>query len=300
MNIKLSLDALQVLDAIDRKGSFAAAAESLYRVPSALTYTIRTLEDDLDIKLFDRSGQRAILTEAGRELLREGRHLLHAAEELQARVLRVATGIETEISIAVSDLIKLSAIYPTLEKFYAQDFGTRIKLLTEVYGGSWDALFSGRADIALGAPGDGPSGGGYSASIIGHVQFCFAVAPHHPLAGQAEPLPNHIIQQYRSVSAADSSRNLPPRTSGILSGQDVLTVPDIAKKAEAQVYGLGVGYLPRKLAEQLATQGKLIIKEVAEPKPDIPAFLAWRSDGGKAQAWLLKELSKLTLEELLP
>jgi hypothetical protein len=56
---KLSLDALLVLDAIARKGSFAAAAEELHRVPSAITYTVQKLEQDLDVQLFDRSGHRA-------------------------------------------------------------------------------------------------------------------------------------------------------------------------------------------------------------------------------------------------
>ena len=88
MSIKLSLDSLEVLDAIARKGSFAAAAESLFRVPSAVTYTVRKLEEDLGVSLFNRSGHRAELTEAGTELLREGRHLLVAATELECRVRR--------------------------------------------------------------------------------------------------------------------------------------------------------------------------------------------------------------------
>ena len=76
--MRLSLDALLVLDAIDRKGSFAAAAVELHRVPSAITYTVQKLEEDLDVLLFDRRGHRAKLTAAGRELLDEGRHLLRA------------------------------------------------------------------------------------------------------------------------------------------------------------------------------------------------------------------------------
>ena len=67
--MRLTLDALIVLDAIDRKGSFAAAAEELHRVPSAITYTIQKLEQGLDVVLFDRSGHRAHLTPAGRKLL---------------------------------------------------------------------------------------------------------------------------------------------------------------------------------------------------------------------------------------
>lgn len=307
MNRKISLEALEVLDAIARKGSFAAAAESLFRVPSAVTYSVRRLEDDLGVRLFDRSGHRAMLTAAGAELLREGRHLLRAANELECRVRRVATGVETELSIAVDDLFAMQAIYPILDAFYAQGLGTRLRLLREVYGGSWDALVAGRADISVGASGEPPPGGGYAMRVLGVVEFQFAVAPHHPLAALPEPLQNHDIQQYRSISAADSSRNLAPRTSGILSGQDVLTVPDIEAKLEAQIHGLGVGYLPKQLAETHAAAGKLVIKQVAEPKPQATSHLAWRTHsdghgggkGGKAQQWLLKRLEKLTLDELL-
>ncbi|MDP3743241.1 MAG: LysR family transcriptional regulator [Methylotenera sp.] len=303
MSLKISIDALEVIDAIARKGSFAAAAESLFRVPSALTYTIRKLEADLGVPLFDRSGHRANLTEAGAELLNEGRHLLDAAQALESRVKRIATGVETDIGIAISDLFNVEPIYEILQDFYAQDFGTRVKLMREVFGGSWDALLSGRADISIGAPGEAPSGGGYSTKLLGHLDFVFAVACNHPLATFAEPLDNQDIIQHRAVAAADSSRNLPPRTSGILSGQDVLTVPDMQSKLEAQVIGLGIGYLPKKLAQRYAEQGKLIIKQVAEPRTLAPTFLAWRNHRkdsmGKAQQWLLKRFEHLALEQLL-
>src|SRR4029078_10885130 len=66
--MRLSLDALAVLDAIDRRGSFAAAALELDHVPSAITYTVRRMEEDLDLLLFDRRGHRAQFTPAGRRL----------------------------------------------------------------------------------------------------------------------------------------------------------------------------------------------------------------------------------------
>ena len=299
MSTKLSLDSLEVLDAIARKGSFAAAAESLFRVPSAVTYTVRKLEEDLGVSLFNRSGHRAELTEAGAELLREGRHLLNAANELESRVKRVASGIETDLAIAIIDLFNFEAIFPILEAFYSQNFGTRIKLLREVYGGGWDALVTGRADIALGVPGDGPPGGGYTTMPLGALEFVYAVSKDHPLAKLAEPLQNLDIMKYRSISAADSSRNLPARTSGILTGQDVLTMPDMRTKLQAQIAGLGVGYLPRKLAEQYVASGELVIKQVAEPRHEVTGFLAWRSNGGKAQQWLLERFQQLTLDEML-
>ena len=96
--MNLTLESLLILDMIDRKGSFAAAAVALDRVPSALTYSVRKLEDDLDVLLFDRRGHRAQLTPAGLQLLQEGRHLLLAANDLEQRVKRTATGRCTQAS----------------------------------------------------------------------------------------------------------------------------------------------------------------------------------------------------------
>src|SRR3546814_18772724 len=94
--MKLTLEALRILDTIDRKGSFGAAAAALDRVPSALTYSVRNLEEDLDLLLFDRRGHRAKLTPAGQEFLTEGRPLLPAAPELAPPAQRTATGWQAD------------------------------------------------------------------------------------------------------------------------------------------------------------------------------------------------------------
>ena len=65
----LTLEALRVMDAIDRRGSFAAAADELGRVPSALSYTMQKLEEELDVVLFDRSGHRTKFTNVGLSLI---------------------------------------------------------------------------------------------------------------------------------------------------------------------------------------------------------------------------------------
>ncbi|MFB1015408.1 MAG: LysR family transcriptional regulator, partial [Alteromonadaceae bacterium] len=65
----ITLDALRVLEAIERKKSFAGAADELFRVPSAISYTISKLEDDLAITLFDRSKRKAELTPVGQMIV---------------------------------------------------------------------------------------------------------------------------------------------------------------------------------------------------------------------------------------
>ena len=74
----ISMGALIVLDAIVERGSYAAAAEHLNKVPSALSYIVQKIEDQLSVTLFQRQGRRTVLTPAGKHLLNEGRKFLIA------------------------------------------------------------------------------------------------------------------------------------------------------------------------------------------------------------------------------
>ncbi|WP_341677821.1 LysR family transcriptional regulator [Niveibacterium sp. SC-1] len=292
--MKLSLDALAMLDAIDTRGSFAAAAEALHRVPSALTHAVRKLEDDLGFPIFEKVGRRAVLTDAGRTLLRDGRVLLQAAGELERRAKRVATGWEAELRIAVEGTLDLDSLLPIVAEFYADYGGTRISLLHEVLGGMWDALATGRADLAIGAPGDPPAGSAYALRQWGQAEFCFCIAPHHPLANLPDPLPVETVRRYRAVVMADTSRELLARTAGLLEGQDTLTVPNLSAKLAAQVAGLGVGNLPQALAQREAEAGRLQIRRVGSSRLQVPFWLAWQPEHrGRALQWFVERLSEV-------
>ncbi|MBK8063834.1 MAG: LysR family transcriptional regulator [Betaproteobacteria bacterium] len=297
--LKLSLDALSTLDAIARRGSFAAAAAELHRVPSALTYTMAKLEDDLGVKLFDRSGRKAVLTAAGRELLDEGRHLLSLAGELECRVQQVAKGWEVELRIVVDVSLAAEGLLPLIARFDREGSGTRIRITYEVLGGTWDALLSRRADLAVGAGGEPLVQAGVAVRRMEAVAFLFAVAPAHPLARAQEPIPPAELQRHRAVAVGDTSRHLPARSTGLLLGQDTLTVPDFNAKVAAQRAGLGVGYLPEPIAREEQRAGRLLIKRVAEPKLEMFQYLAWRTaNKGRALAWFLERLDTKTCAAL--
>lgn len=291
--MRLTLDALLVLDAIDRKGSFAAAAEELHRVPSAITYTIRKLEQNLDLHLFDRSGHRAKLTEAGQKLLEDGRALLRAANELESSVKRTATGWESELRIALTDILPMENLLALVGDFYREQTGTQLRISTEVLQGTWDTLVSGRADITIGAPGMAPPGGGYHCEKMGSLDFIFVMPSGHPLAEIEEPLKESNIISHRAVAAADSSRNLPPLTTSLLTGQQVLTLPDMASKLAAHREGLGVGYVPAYLAKDDIDAGHLVSRQVASSPPPAELYIAWKTDNkGKALKWFIERLTE--------
>src|SRR6185369_6778362 len=115
----LTPEALAMMDVIARTGSFAAAARELGKVPSALTYNVRQLEDALDVLLFDRRSRQAKLTAAGEELLNEGRRLLEQMDAVANRVKRVATGWETQLTIAVDGALSDVTVFELCEAFFA-------------------------------------------------------------------------------------------------------------------------------------------------------------------------------------
>jgi len=294
--LRLSLEALQIVDAIDRRGSFSAAGKELHRVPSTISYTVGKLEDDLGVAVFERNGPRVALTRAGQELLKEGRYLLKAAQDLENRVRRVASGWETELALGLDSMFSTMALAADAAAFYQVAQQTRLRIVQEALSGAWEALLDGRVDLLVGAAGDGPAGGGYVSLPIGSLEFVFAVAPGHPLAHEEGTLGRSQLQLHRAVVVADSARRIAARTVGLLLGQDALVVPDMASKFAYQLAGMGFGFLPEPCARGAIGAGLLIEKAVEEPKPAETFYLAWRAgEGGAALKWWIERLRQPTL-----
>ncbi|MGZ5204627.1 MAG: LysR substrate-binding domain-containing protein [Caldimonas sp.] len=327
----LTPDALAMMDAIARSGSFAAAARQLGKVPSALTYSVRQLEDALDVLLFDRRSRQATLTAAGQELLDEGRRLLEQIDAVANRVKRVATGWETQLSIAVDDVISRSTLLELCEAFYACSAtlsrpaagarsgepstavppATRLRLRTEVLAGTWEALVTGQADLAIGVAAYRELPSGVTMKDLGPLPFVFAVAPHHPLAAASEPLDDAELIHHRAVAVADSAHQLAPITVNLLPGQDVLTVSDMHAKIDALLRSLGCGFVPEPMARDHIAAGRLVVKSVQRTRIEGRLGYAWRTpvaarrgaakkaQPGLALRWWLEQLESPTTKKAL-
>lgn len=289
----LTPDALAMLQKIAATGSFAAAARSLGVVPSALTYRVRQIEDALDVLLYDRSSRQARLTEAGAELLREGGRLLNDIDAVANRVKRVATGWEPQLTVAVDSIIAKATVMELCTSFFELDPPTRIKLRDETLSGTLASLTAGQADLALGVT-DASNDAGIYSKPLGDVSFVYAVAPHHPLANAPEPLTDKVIRQHRAVAVADTITRGSGLTIGLLGGQDVYTVANMQDKLDAQLRGLGSGFVPECMARAYIETGRLVVKKMDRPNRVIRVNFAWRnmnkSEPGRALQWWLAQL----------
>jgi molybdate transport repressor ModE-like protein len=298
----LTPDALGLLQAVARTGSFAAAARELGLVPSAVTYRVRQIEDALDVLLFDRSSRQAKLTAAGDELLRSGQQLLQEIDAVAHRVKRVATGWEAQLTIAVDTVISSSTVMELADAFYQLAPTTRLRIRDESLSGTLDALLSGQADLALGVTADPGNTPGVHGRALGEIGFVFAVAPHHPLAAAKEPLHDELLRRHRQVAVADSTQRGTPLTRGLLAGQDVFTVGSMRAKLDAQLRGLGGGFLPEPMAQPYIDTGRLVVKRVERPPRFVRLGYAWCvSPGGMGRGlqWWLKQLESAATRQAL-
>ena len=291
---KLTLEGLELIDAIDRKGSFSAAGDVLHKVPSTISYMVSKLEEDLDVTLFHRNGPRIEITAAGKELLREGRLLLQAATDLECRVKRVASGWESNFQLGIDSLLSMESFAPLIDEFQKAADATSLRFVEETLTGTWESLLDKRSDLVV-AAGPGPAGGGYLTKEVAKLEFWFCVAPFHPLAKAKEPLSEAQVRAHRAVVVADSALRLPLRTTGLLSGQATLVVPNMRTKLSYQVEGLGVGYLPALCAQEALDTGRLVKKRVQSERAIEPLSVAWRSDAqGNALDWWVQRLGDPT------
>jgi DNA-binding transcriptional LysR family regulator len=292
----LTPDTLAVVQAVAQHGSFAAAARDLGLVPSAVTYRVRQLEDALDVLLFDRSSRQAKLTAAGNELLCAGQQRLQDIDAMAHRVRRVATGWEVEFTVAVDSALSCSTVMELAESFYQLQPTTRLRIREEVLAGTLESVVTGRADLALGVVLEPGTTAGIQSHDLGELAFVFCVAPHHPLASLPEPLGDEVLIRHRAVAVADSAQERGAAlTRSLLAGQDVLTVGSMGAKLDAQLRGLGGGFLPEPIARPYLDSGRLVRREVQRAsRRVIRMSYAWRNVGnlgpGRALQWWLEQL----------
>ena len=155
----LNLDQLQTLIAIADLGTLAAAAQALHLAPPTVSLHISELELRLGVSLVVRGRRQATLTPAGCEMVKGGRLLLAAADDVAEQARRRAAGREGVVRLGTSAGVSPQLLPRVLEVLASQCPGIDVKL--EVLG-SLDAmsrLQAGTLDIGIVAMPQAPSSG---------------------------------------------------------------------------------------------------------------------------------------------
>ncbi|MBL4262495.1 DNA-binding transcriptional activator PunR [Vibrio fluvialis] len=291
-----SKSSLEMLDTVARLGSFTAAADVLHKVPSAISYGVRQVEVELGVVLFRRLPRKVELTPAGELFMQEARSLLRQMEELKAQTRRAAHGWQKTLKVTLDNVVKLDRMKPLVEDFYRTFEFSELQINMEVFNGSWEAISQGRADIVIGATSAVPVGGDFEVRDMGILDWAFVMSPAHPCVRE-QVLTEAFVSQFPAICLDDTSSVLPKRHTGHYPQQRRLLLPNWYSAIECLKNGVGVGYMPRHMAQPLLASGQLVEKMLPDEKPLSQCCLVWRKDDNhKLIEWMVNYLG--TSEQL--
>lgn len=256
---------LRVFRTVADKLNFRQAAESLYLSQPAITLQIKALEDELGVKLFDRSGNRIALTEAGKTLLAHARRIAALTMAAQAEIGKLKGEERGELSIGASTTIAQYVLPRLLGDFTKTNPAIRISVL----GANTARIVDGVLDatLALGLI-EGPSlRRDLKVERFLADQIAVIAPSHHEWVG-------HVIgadrfSQEKLILREDGSGTrrvveAALRRAGLrLKRTNISMVLDSTEAIKSAVEaGLGIGFVPRRAIQKelkLGTLAELIV-----------------------------------------
>ena len=277
----ITIEALEVIDAIERRGSFASAAEELGKATSALSYIVQRLEEQLAVSLFTRQGRRSVLTAAGRTVLEDGRMILTATYRLKDKTQEVATGWEPRLNISVGAPSNYSFFFDIIKVFLDTHPAIELDITEHILNGGWELLEQGKVDLIVNTSGPVPKNKGYRSVKLGTNELALVVSKQHPLAKWKDGREKlaALIPKARRVVAHDTTSVNVAISAGLTNNSDVFYVQNMDQKVIAQLAGIGIGHLPRSRIQHLLKRGDLVELDFEDTQKSETAYMAWRFTG---------------------
>jgi DNA-binding transcriptional LysR family regulator len=135
--------------------SFTRAAEKLFLTQPAVTMQVKNLEDELHLRLFDRTGQRLALTPAGRVLQDYAARIADLCSEAEQAVASLRGETVGRLALAASTTIAQYLLPALAGSFIKEHPGVELDIMSANTAGAVAALVEGRVRLAL---IEGPAG----------------------------------------------------------------------------------------------------------------------------------------------
>jgi DNA-binding transcriptional LysR family regulator len=181
-----------------------------------------------------------------------------------------------------------------INEFYAEFADVELIIRTEVYNGVWDALVTGRADIAIGATSAIPVDGQFDYKEMGDIEWAFIVAAQHDLSFPGSDLSDSKLMNYPAICVEDTSASIPQRATWVLPKQRKLVVASWEQALGAAKSGAGIGYVPKHIAQPYIDDGSLTQIILPHPKAPSACCLAWNTvNQSPALTWVLTYLGDM-------
>ena len=299
-----TFDQLRIFLTIVDAGSFAAAARTLNRANSVISYAIANLEAQLGFPLFDReSTRRPQLTAAGRGILAEARSVSDGIAALRAKASGLIRGLEPEVHLVVDVMLPTGRLVDALTAFRDEFPTVALRLRIEALGAVTELVLDGVAGIGISGPMPGLAAHPAIEPIrVGEVELVSVAAPKHPLAKAGRNL-NAAVREHVQLVLSDRSELTKSVDFAVVSPR-TWRLSDLGAKLLLLRAGIGWGNMPLPMVQEDLDSGSLV-------RLDPPGALAftyrfeaiYRSDSppGPAGSWLIERFrSQVTPEQREP
>ncbi|MDP2244072.1 LysR family transcriptional regulator [Pseudomonas sp.] len=177
----MDLATLNAFIAIAELGSFSDAAERLHLTQPAVSKRIANLEQQLNVRLFDRLGREVSLTEAGRALLPRAYQILNVLDDTRRALNNLSGEVSGRLTLATSHHIGLHRLPPLLRAFTRTHPQVALDIQFLDSEVAYEEVLHGRAELAVItlAPETREP---VHAVAVWDDPLDFVAAPEHPLA----------------------------------------------------------------------------------------------------------------------
>lgn len=289
----LTLDQLRILMAVADEGSFSAAARRLGRVQSAVSQSMQSMEVTLGIALFDRSGKKPALTEAGRSILTDARQVVASADALRAHASAIAGGCEPELALSVDPLFPNPVLMASLRALSQAFPMMPVTLLTEGLGGPEQSLRDGTVLFAIYAQ-LATGSRDLHVETLTQVEMVPVVATDHPMAQAPEPVSQAVVEAQTQLVLMDRTP-LTQNMRGNIFSTRIWRFADIATRLDYLLAGFGWCHMPTWLIEDHVKAGRLKRLRLVQSHGGSVTMHVVRQHGqrlGPASQWLVADLRK--------
>jgi DNA-binding transcriptional LysR family regulator len=250
---RISLEQWRALVAVVEAGGYAQAAGQIHKTQSTVSYAVRKIEQQLDVKLFEIRGRKAVLTPAGQVLYRRAQLLLERAASLELGAQSFAAGWEPEVRLAVEILFPTWVLLRSLERFAAERPEIRMQLHETVLGGTDEMLQEKRVDFAV-TPflAQGALG-----TPLMRLRAIAAAHPDHPLHHLGRPVTVDDLREHRQLVIRDSAVHRTRESGAWLGAEQRWTVSHKATQIAAACMGLGFAWFGEETIRRELEAGEL-------------------------------------------
>lgn len=181
--------------------SFTKAAERLFMAQSSVSAQIRSLEAELDLKLFDRIGRRVLITDAGQKLYEYARRVEEMTDEIRSEVTG-AKNVRGSLTIRIPETLAAVYMPEVVDRFHGDNPQVKLNFINCSDLQLREELNSGRIDLAF-LMTDSIHLGEVNVRMLKTERLVFISSPTHPLSGKKKVMLNDFNGQTALLPRTD-------------------------------------------------------------------------------------------------